>query len=162
MTGESAICHVPHVFRWRKTPFVAGGTPWDTLLLGLVFWFRDVPKASLTIPLSRRLVGRRRLSRFLTAIVLLAAIATVAALLISQHAIDGMPKGPRRSSLNAWLVPAIAVGGWIVIASAGWGAYHLAPRWQGLTTLQITDTHVYLEGVAADCLATLPELDVQH
>jgi hypothetical protein len=151
LTGERTSKHIRCLFHWKTTPFHAGIGPIEALIEGLRFYFQDVPKAVLQVPVSESLYRRRNAAIVLIGVAVLATVATCLGLLFGQQWIDAMPKGPQKKQLNDLLIPALAFGGFGIIAPCAL----LAGRWMpGLTTKlkveEITATHIRLSGVCTE------------
>lgn len=146
-TGETTTKTIRCLFHWKTTPFNASVSPVGTAIKGLLFYMKEVPKASLLMPVSESIYRRRNIAVCLIAVTVIAAIATCVSLIVGQQWIDAMPKGPQKQQLNNLLIPAVAFGGFAIIAISALIANRLMP---GLTTklkvLEITDSHVRLSG----------------
>ena len=146
-TGETTTKRIRCLFHWKTTPFHPGISPEGMAIKGLLFYMKEVPKAMLLMPVSETIYRRRNIAVCFIGVAVVAAIATCVTLILGQQWIDAMPKGPQKQQLNDLLIPAVAFGGFGIIAISAWIANNLMP---GLTTklkvLEITDSHVRLSG----------------
>ncbi|MCA9107043.1 MAG: hypothetical protein R3B96_12435 [Pirellulaceae bacterium] len=163
VTGEPASRQLKCLFHFRETPFHSGALPIDTILQGIIYYVRDVPKAAIRLPISAEVVFRRRIGWSLTALLVLVAIGTCAGLYFGQLAINDLPKGPDRSWLNDLGIPLLAVGGFATIAVLLLVITKIMPMPTGSFEVQaITAQHVALRGLAQEFLAELPEAPVDQ
>jgi len=146
-TGETTTKRIRCLFHWKTTPFNAGTGPVESAIEGLRFYMKEVPKAAISMPVSETIYRRRNIAVCFIGVAVVAVIATCVALILGQQWIDAMPKGPQKQQLNDWLIPAVAFGGFGIIAISALIANRLMP---GLTTklkvLEITGSHVRLSG----------------
>lgn len=151
LSGESTQRKVSYLFHWKRDLFYAGSSPVEALFRGVIFYFGNVPKATLALPLSRKLDWNRKLAWVLVGIAMLFAVATVIGLLVGQERINAMPAGPDKTFLNDWLIPGIALLGFAGIMAPSAIAYQIMPMpTKSLKVLQITESHVWLAGVAEE------------
>jgi hypothetical protein len=127
LSGREAKKRITCLFHWRETVLNAGGGGFEALVSILFFYLLDVPKAVLRLPLSNVLVFRRKIGFVLVLMLIIASIATISGITISQQRINAMPEGPDRKLLNDWLVPGIAVGGFAVMMIFFWASHVLTP-----------------------------------
>lgn len=159
LSGEPATRRITCLFHWKTSNFEAGVSEIETLLRGLVYYVKDVPKALLKLPLSDRLLRRRRLAWVLVSLSVIITIATVVGLLLGQQWINALPPGPNKKSLNDLLIPGIALGGFIGMLTSALVASRIMPMLTvRLRAVQITETQVLLAGAAPEFLDHLPEL----
>ena len=156
LSGEPAAQTVKCYFHWQTRP-ASGGVG------GLIrHYIQDVRKVWLNIPLSDRLLRRRRIGWALFALTAVLAVATLAGLVISQMQIARMPKGPELRWWKDIGVPLIAVGGFLLTGLAALGSYRIMPMpTQRLKATRIDDAYVWLSGAAPSYLAGLPEANRQ-
>ena len=156
LSGEPATRTVKCYFHWQTRP-ASGG------LGGLIrHYIQDVRKVWLDIPLSDRLLRRRRIGWALFALTAVLAIATLAGLVISQMQIARMPKDPEMRWWKDIGVPAIAAGGFLLTLLAALSSYKVMPMpTQRLRAVRIDDACVWLSGAAPGYLAQLPDVQRQ-
>jgi hypothetical protein len=151
LTGEVTSKRIRCLFHWKTSLFHAGTGPIQTIIAGIRFYLRDIPKAVLLVPVSDSVYRRRNFAFLLTGVAILATIGTCLSLYLVQKSIDAMPKGVQKKQLNDILIPSIAVGGFGTIAVSALFANRYMP---GLTTKlrveEITESHVRLRGVCKE------------
>lgn len=162
LSGAAASRRVRVLFHFRATHLIGGTGHADTLLEGLRYYFQDVPKALLQLPMADALCRRRAWGWFFLVLTFVMAVATIVGLIVSQQAIDALPAGPQKKSLNDWLVPTIAFGGFALLAVCSAFSYYIMPMpTVRLKVHNITETHVWLEGAAPEFLDALDDQAAQ-
>lgn len=156
LSGVPASRTVWCLFHWQQDTLYGGSSPTEAFLRSIRYYVYHIPKAVLRLPVSEQLRRRRRIAWTLCALTVVLVVATIAALLAAQRWISDMPRGARRDELNAWVVPAIALGGWAGIALLAYTAYRIMPALTvRLKVQRIDKTHVWLTGAAPEFLQAL-------
>lgn len=156
LSGVPATHQIKCLYHVQTEPFQAGVSPMETLLKGILFYFQGVPKAWLTLPVTRSIVIRRNWAVTLCGFVVLEVILVCTGLLGGQSYIDSMPAGVERKTLNDFFIPGLALVGFLIISLTAFIAMRLMP---GLTTRiraeRIDETHVHLSGTHPAFLTAL-------
>jgi len=157
LTGVPTTRRIRCLFHCKVSNFQAGLSPAETILRGLVYYFRDIPKATLRLPVSDVLIRRRWIASSFLALSVLITIATVVGLLVGQQQVNLLPAGPDRKLWNDVLIPAIALAGFAGMMGTALLGSRLLPSLTGtLKPQQITETHVVLSGASPEFLKALP------
>ena len=158
-TGETAQRRVTCLFHWHPRPF-GGGTPGLGLVIeSLRYYLQDVHKVRIDVPMTLGLYRKWVRGWIFVGISFLFAVATVVALLLVQQWIDSLPKGPERQALNTWLIPAIAFGGFALIALFSCIPYYTMPMPTArFKPTRLTDTHLWLSGLPEEFLRRLDDV----
>lgn len=155
VTGEKATCSVKILFHWKTNTFGASD-PVEAVIMGLFFYFFDVPKAVLRIPISSKIALRRTVGWTFAALIVFVTLATIATLLIGQGWIDQLPKGETKSLLTDFGIPGVAIGGLALILSMFWFIHLKMPMLTViLKVVEISATHVTLEHAHENFLRSL-------
>lgn len=158
LTGEPASHRVACLFHWRGTLASPGVTPLHSLANLVQFYFRDVAKMRLAIPLATRLYRRWLLGWGLTALAVVVAVVTICGLFFGQQAIQRLPAGPDKKFLNDLGIPLLALGGFAGIASPTLIAYRVMPMLTvRLVPACITPERIWMRGACPEYLAQLSQ-----
>jgi hypothetical protein len=158
LSATSATRRISCWFHWSAEPFVPTQGGVVMVFESLLYYFKDVSRARIEVPMADTLCRKRVLGWICLWLTVLCAVATVAALLLGQAWIDAMPKGPERQALDVWAIPAIALGGFALLACFAMLSYYGMPMPTArLRPVRITETHVRLSGAPPALLAMLPD-----
>lgn len=152
LSGEPSTRTVRCYFQWQERPIA------QPSVLGLVrHYLQDVRKAAIDLPMSDRLLRRRRIGWTLFGLATLLSVGTIACLAVVQMAIPGMPDGVQKRWWRDIGVPLVAAGGSLLTGLAAWGCYAIMPMpTKRLKVGHIDRDEVRLAGASPDYLERLP------
>lgn len=157
LTGEPATGRATCLFHHRKSTFSSGSQPLDTAIALVMFYWSDVPKAVVRLPVSSEIAFRRWVGFILTVLLVLTAVVTCCSLYFGQLWIHDLPKSPRRDWLNDVGIPLLAIGGFAVIATLMLIIHKIMPMLTvSLKVVDITPSHIGLSGTHPEFCKALP------
>lgn len=156
LSATSATRRISCWFHWSPQTFAPTHGGVVMVVEALIYYFKDVSKARIEVPMADSLCRKRVFGWICLWLAALTVVVTVPALLLGQLWIDAMPKGPERQTLDTWLIPAIALGGFVLLSCFAMLSYYRMPMPTArLKPVRITETHVWLSGAPPSLLDML-------